>query len=209
VKTHPEIPFGDYCYTYGPSGRKMCPHFTSITVNEVSLPYCNHLKMGSIPNDLTENEYSKLKAVFGSDSNGVLNETPETALFLLFDACKECGVHGDRDGYNWETQNYPASYPHHIFCFLVTTKEKSFYVQFKISKTGTVGHSTQLLLSSLLKFKNAVKPFVPLSMTYEGVRNSKGHFSTILKGHTVVFETFNQGNGKGLVTYCADILRTL
>jgi hypothetical protein len=80
------------------------------TVNGVDLPWCNHLKMGSLTNNMTDAEHAALEEAWGvethpadEDARKVLQlpegqttyttlATPkEFDLFLLWDQCKECG----------------------------------------------------------------------------------------------------------------------
>lgn len=110
------IPAGPYCYagsrpaepgepTETPDGRPIfytqrCPYASSRTFNGVEITWCNFLNKGGLDGTLNgrtekqaEEEYQKLVAHFGSEEK--LDEA--TPLFLLFDACKECGINDGDD----------------------------------------------------------------------------------------------------------------
>ena len=96
------IPKGSYCY--GSLGRqkfkkdgaryftpKYCPYLRVRKIKGAAVPWCSFLKLGGISNHTTEAEYRRLLQHFGSEK-ALHAKLP---LFLLWDACKECGLKSD------------------------------------------------------------------------------------------------------------------
>jgi hypothetical protein len=102
-----EIPIGSYCYNRG-----KCPYQTTKLINTVTVPWCNKLQAGSIPNGITELELKKLEEVYGATkcldemtglvtSGGIQHK--DLGLTLLWDECKECGVNDYDPEFNPKT----------------------------------------------------------------------------------------------------------
>ena len=98
------IPKGDYCYKFtGKSGynvdvkywmgTKYCPYYNIRIYDDISLPHCDYLDMGSIPNNLTDGEWDRLITLFGSEK--AVWDSKANKLLLLWDGCKECGIKED------------------------------------------------------------------------------------------------------------------
>ena len=79
------IPKGIYCYDE--KGR--CPYFSHIEKAGIKIPYCKYLKEGSLPNELTDEDFERLKNFHHTTSDeDIWNLYP---LDFLWDQVKECG----------------------------------------------------------------------------------------------------------------------
>lgn len=92
------IPKGPYCYgkliradNKPPFRRtyKSCPYNGTKKIAGVWVCWCKYLDQGGTHNETTDEEWQKLIAHFGTEEKA-FDALP---LFLLFDSCKECGVH--------------------------------------------------------------------------------------------------------------------
>ena len=94
-----DIPVGQYCYRlkgnmkYKADGApywsaKYCPYMGNRKFNGVPVTWCKFLRLGSVPNGTTEEQYTKLREHFGSEEK----QDKVLPLFLLWDSCKECAV---------------------------------------------------------------------------------------------------------------------
>ena len=189
---HPEIPTGDYCYIgsahyYDETGQYRwrtyhCPHMTTKVVNGVALPWCSHLKTGSVPasaGSLTDDDKEKLIEAWGLSTYAETHaeemvkdgfyETVEEAkavrtfvtpdefdLFLLWDSCKECGENKDEPGVNMEDHRYLGyvrpSYPNHQVEVMVTAQIDGESRTFTVWTLVSKHDSTGDKVRQLLKF---------------------------------------------------------
>jgi hypothetical protein len=118
----PEIPNGDYCYTWVNGEQYICPYwgYKMVEGTNVSIPYCSLLKQGSIPaavGSILDEDYNVLLNLWGRDKTEEEiaddlyydKETPEAEIrsskvmdapkewndFLLWDQCKGCLINTD------------------------------------------------------------------------------------------------------------------
>jgi hypothetical protein len=152
---YPEIPLGSYCY----SAAGTCPHLVTKTVNGVDLPWCRHLKLGSVPaSGLRQSERESLIEAWGewrmpedSIQSAVddghfesleaaracrsFAEPKEFGLFLLWDQCKECGE-SDRSPARWYAMGPDPlpKYPNYVIEFVVSGKlpERKYQSDFNL-----------------------------------------------------------------------------
>lgn len=83
------IPKGSYCY----DKKELCPYYSSIEKAGIVLPYCKLLKQGGIPDNITEEEFKRLKDFHHTTSN--IDVYYLYPLDLIWDQVKECGENED------------------------------------------------------------------------------------------------------------------
>lgn len=174
----PEVPLGPYCYAAG----GYCPHIRSKEVAGVKLAWCDLLKMGSIPNGTTDAEYEALKTHYGTHSwtdeetgevHAMINDHPDTALFLLWDSCKECGVN---DWMGGESRGYP-------FRFHELTADgwrRPFPVTLRATKRATPTQRFREILRQLNRLSKRLRPIIgnaDIGLALEGGRGKRCRLS--------------------------------
>ena len=148
TEAHPEVPVGGYCY-----GRHTCPHATTKRVNGVDLPYCDLLRMGSVPGSqgsLSALEKDLLREAWGTETHvwdeesladlrehdpeqgptsEMMRVPKEFDLSLLWDSVKECGVN--------DSWNDSADYPFRFHELTVRGWRREFTVTLRAEKRAT------------------------------------------------------------------------
>ena len=163
---HPEVPAGPYCYGAG----GVCPHLSTKRVAGVDLAWCGLLKMGSIPNGVSEGDWEALEAHYGThewtcqetgEKRQMLNDHPDHALFLLWDSCKECGIN-DCDFLVY------GHAPHRLFELKVTGWRREFPVSLRVAIADSPTRRFRALLKQLRRLRSrlcAVTGDIPLRLS--------------------------------------------